>query len=106
MSGSLSVPHALGLSADEWQIRFSRGMPPNPAQEQDGSWSFRLPAKSQGEVDYVTRSYTKVIEKGRTLTATKRCAIEASIRGVVVLVSSIGGSADGRKLIRIDADVL
>jgi hypothetical protein len=70
MSGTLSAAHALGLSANEWQIRFSRGMPSNPAQEQDGSWSFRFPAKSHGELDYVTRSYTKAIEKGRIVTMT------------------------------------
>jgi hypothetical protein len=68
MSGILSVAHALGLAAEEWQIRFSRGMPPHPAQEQDDSWSFRFPAKSQGEVDYITRPYPQVIAKGRTLT--------------------------------------
>jgi hypothetical protein len=75
--GSMSACYALTLSGDRWQIRFSSGMPAHPIEESGGSWSFTFPAKGAGEVDYVTRPYSKAIEKGRTLAMTFDVAASA-----------------------------
>jgi hypothetical protein len=66
---SVSSPPPIELKAEDWQIRYSPGMPKHPSADATGGWDFSFPLNPDGtsHVDYVTVPYTGRLEQADTL---------------------------------------
>src|SRR5512135_3648928 len=56
---------AISLVARDWQFRFGSGISGHPTQDADGGFSFAFP--SRGDIDYLTRPYSKALPAGGKL---------------------------------------
>ena len=61
-SSSKKIHNNISMKPNDWDIRFSHNMPPEPSASAFGGWNFDFPLK-KGSVHYVTTRTSKKITK-------------------------------------------
>jgi hypothetical protein len=76
-------PNAVSLNPQNWYIYYSSGMPPNPAPDSAGAWSFEFPsAGTGGHVNYVQTPFTATSTPS-TVTITFKVESDSPIYDVI-----------------------